>query len=117
MFFPFPGMIHSPSPLVGMIYSPSPLAGGGRGGGRRRSAASSDPEIRLITDNRNQDSPNSLEATIRGQNQPNSLPVFTMGDLSKFQNSGEYAERVLEQWYDYLLRIDEVRGTGRLYLP
>jgi hypothetical protein len=71
----------------------------------------------LITDNRNQDSPDSLEATIRSLNQADSLPVFTIGDLNKFQSSRAYGEQVLEQLYDYLLRIDELRGTGRLYLP
>jgi predicted nuclease of predicted toxin-antitoxin system len=74
-------------------------------------------ELILITDNRNQDSPDSLEATIRKHNQPDSLPVFTIGDLNKFQDSRAYAEQVLEQLYDYLLGIDELRGTGRLYLP
>jgi hypothetical protein len=32
----------------------------------------------LITGNRNDDGPDSLEATIRNENQPDSLPVFTM---------------------------------------
>jgi hypothetical protein len=43
--------------------------------------------------------------------------VFTISDLDKFQTSRAYADRVLESFYDYLLRIDEVRGTGRLFLP
>ena len=50
-------------------------------------------------------------------NQADSLPVFTIGNLDRFQDSRAYAERVLEQLYDYLLRINELRGTGRLYLP
>jgi hypothetical protein len=74
-------------------------------------------QLVLLTDNRNHDSLDSLEAIIRKHNQPDSLPVFTIGDLDKFQNSREYAERVLIKLYDYLTRIDEVRGTGRLYLP
>jgi hypothetical protein len=28
-----------------------------------------------------------------------------------------YAEKVAESLLDYLLRIDEVRGAGRLYVP
>ena len=74
-------------------------------------------QLILITDNRNQDAPDSLEATIRQHNQPHHLPVFTIGDLDKFQESREYAERVLINLYDYLTRIDELRGTGRLFLP
>jgi hypothetical protein len=71
----------------------------------------------LITDNRNDDSPDSLTAAIRKFNTPTSLPVFTIADLDKFGASREYEKRVLATLYDYLLRIDEVRGTGRLFLP
>src|SRR5262245_39500135 len=74
-------------------------------------------QLVLITDNRNLDSPDSLEAVIRTHTEPNSLPVLTIGDLIKFQESRAYADRVLERLYEYLLRIDELRGVGRLYLP
>jgi hypothetical protein len=74
-------------------------------------------QLILITDNRNLDSPDSLEATIRQHNHPGCLPVFTIADLDKYQTSRDYAERVVESIYDYLMRIDEVRGTGRLFLP
>ena len=74
-------------------------------------------ELVLVTDNRNLDSPDSLEATIRDHNLPDSLPVFTISDLNAFRTSRAYANKVLEDFYDYLLRIDEVRGAGRLYLP
>ena len=74
-------------------------------------------ELILLTDNRNDDSPESLAATLRNFNTPTSLPVFTIADLDKFGASREYEERVVWTLYDYLLRIDEVRGTGRLYLP
>jgi hypothetical protein len=74
-------------------------------------------ELILITDNRNDDSPDWLAAAIRTFNTPSSLPVFTIADLQKFGASREYEERVLISLYDYLLRIDEVRGAGRLFLP
>jgi hypothetical protein len=74
-------------------------------------------ELIVITDNRNDDSPASLTAAIRQFNTPQSLPVFTIADLDKFGASREYQERVVLTLYDYLLRIDEIRGTGRLYLP
>lgn len=74
-------------------------------------------QLVLITDNRNRDSADSLEAVIRQYNQPQSLPVFTISNKSRFRKSRAYADKVLEHLYDYLLRIDEVRGTGRLYLP
>jgi hypothetical protein len=74
-------------------------------------------ELILITDNRNDDSPDSLNAAIRNFNTADSLPVFTIADLDKFGASREYEERVVSALYDYLLRIDEVRGAGRLFLP
>jgi len=74
-------------------------------------------QLVLITDNRNLDSAESLEATIRARNRSDCLPVFTIANLNKFRLNRSYAERVLESLYDYLLRIDEVRGTGRLFLP
>jgi predicted nuclease of predicted toxin-antitoxin system len=74
-------------------------------------------QLILITDNRNHDSADSLEAAIRQHNTPESLPVFTIGDLDKFSSDRVYFERVLETLYDYLMRIDTVRGVGRLYLP
>jgi hypothetical protein len=89
-------------------------------------ASSSDAEIwhrcqsdhlLLITDNRNRQGFDSLEATIRLWNRPDSLPVFTIADVNKFRNSRAYAEQVVERLYDYLLRLETVLGTGRLYLP
>ena len=74
-------------------------------------------QLVLITDNRNLDSEDSLEATIRRNNTPESLPIFTIADVNEFRTNSSYVERVIEALYDYLLRIDELRGTGRLYLP
>jgi hypothetical protein len=74
-------------------------------------------QLILITDIRNLDSEDSLEATIRRNNTPESLPVFTIADLNEFRTNNSYVESVIEAAFDYLLRIDEVRGTGRLYLP
>src|SRR4051794_29874334 len=79
--------------------------------------ACQDEQLILITDNRNLDSDESLEATIRRNITPQSLPVFTIADMSEFRTNSSYVERVVEAFYDYLLRIEEVRGTGRLYLP
>ncbi len=74
-------------------------------------------QLVLITDNRNKDKPDSLEETIRSCTTQSSLPVFTIGDAQRLRNSREYAERVIEKLLDSLLRIDSLRGTGRLYLP
>jgi hypothetical protein len=74
-------------------------------------------QLLLITDNRNADSPDSLEAVIRLHNTPESLPVFTIGDVDKLRTNRAYAERVMIRLYEYLLDIDNVRGAGRLFLP
>ena len=73
-------------------------------------------QLVLITNNRNEDTPDSLEATIRQHNTADCLPVFTIGNLDNFRLSRAYAERVLKRLYEYLLDMESVRGTGRLFL-
>jgi hypothetical protein len=74
-------------------------------------------EIALVTANRRAGGDDSLERTIRAYNTPTSLPVFTLADAPRIQREGHYAERVAVQLLQYLMEIDNVRGTGRLYLP
>jgi hypothetical protein len=71
----------------------------------------------LITGNRNEDGPDSLETTIRERNHAGSLPVFTIADTEAVRHSRVYAEQVVDRLLQYLLEIDMYRGTGRLYLP
>jgi hypothetical protein len=71
----------------------------------------------LITWNRNKRGPDSLEAVIQDENLPDSLPVVTVADANRVLQDRLYAERVAERLLDYLMRIDEVRGTGRVYVP
>lgn len=46
-----------------------------------------------------------------------SLPVFTLSDADWIFHSKDYLERVTESLFDQLLRIETLRGTGRLFLP
>lgn len=71
----------------------------------------------LITDNRNLDSPDSLEATIRARNSARSLPVLTIGNTERLRHSRDYAEEVVVSLFNTLIDIDTARGAGRLYLP
>jgi hypothetical protein len=71
----------------------------------------------LITGNRNDDGPDSLEAVIREENKPESLPVLTLANPNRVLQDRLYAETVAESLLGYLMRIDEVRGAGRLYVP
>lgn len=71
----------------------------------------------LVTNNRNEDDAESLQATIRAHSTPDSLPVLPIADAEKLRVSRDYAARIAESLLDILLRVDELRGTGRLYLP
>ena len=71
----------------------------------------------LITGNRNDDGPDSLENTIRTCTTPQSLPVFTIGDVDSVLTDGEYAAEVIWSLFEYLFDLDDLLGTGRLYLP
>jgi hypothetical protein len=74
-------------------------------------------EISLVTGNRNKAGPDSLEAAIERFNTPSSLPVFTIGDTEQVFQSGSYAERAVVRLLEYLIDIDNYRGTGRLWIP
>jgi hypothetical protein len=73
--------------------------------------------LALLTANRNEDGPDSLEATIRDRNTPTSLPVFTLADADRVYQSKLYAERVAVKLLEYFQDIDLLRGTGRMYVP
>jgi hypothetical protein len=71
----------------------------------------------LLTANRNQESDDSLEATIRRERTLQSLPVFTLADADRIYQSAAYLDEVVESLLDYLLDAENYRGAGRLYLP
>ncbi len=71
----------------------------------------------MITGNRNDDGADSLEATIRNENQTDSLPVITVANADRVLQDRRCTEEVAESILDYLMRIDEVRGAGRIYVP
>lgn len=74
----------------------------------------------LITDNRNHDGSDSLEATLRDSVLPDSLPVVTISDKEALWKDRAYAERVA---VDLLEILSDTRdfgtylGAGRLFLP
>jgi hypothetical protein len=71
----------------------------------------------LLTCNRNRDGATSLEETIRRHNRSDSLPVFTVSDPSRFGTERDYDSRLAKHFLEYLKAIDELRGTGRLFVP
>ena len=74
-------------------------------------------DIVLLTGNRNAEGPDSLETTIASRRTGHSLPVLTISDPDRLIRDREYAERVVETLIEFLLDLDFLRGTGRLYLP
>jgi hypothetical protein len=74
-------------------------------------------ELILITANRNEDAPDSLETTIRTQGNSRSLPVFTLANANRVLTDRAYAEAVADRLLDYLFDIENLRGVGRIYLP
>ena len=71
----------------------------------------------LLTSNRNQESDNSLEATIRREWTLASLPVFTLPFPDRVKTSREFLDRVVEKLLEYVMDADNIRGTVRLWVP
>jgi hypothetical protein len=89
-------------------------------------AASSDREVWLccqreqlvlLTINRNDDGPDSLEATIRSLWTAESLPVLTLSDPERLLHDRAYAERAADKLLQYLFDIEKHLGTGRGFIP
>jgi hypothetical protein len=74
-------------------------------------------ELVLVTDNRNQNDPESLETTIRTRNSPTSLPVCTIANVPQLRHSRDYVEKVIDKLIDYWMRMGSLPGTGRLFVP
>ena len=73
--------------------------------------------IVLITGNRNAEGPESLEMTLRQHNNPRCLPVLTLADQDRIMRDRAYAETVVETLLGILFDLDNLRGTGRLFVP
>jgi hypothetical protein len=74
-------------------------------------------DIVLITGNRNREGAASLETTIERLGTPESLPVLTIGEPNRIFSSREYAHQAAERLLEYLDGMNNLRGTGRLFLP
>ena len=74
----------------------------------------------LITGNRNDDGPDSLEAVIREAG-GSGLPVFTISDERRVMQDGNYARKVAINLLEYMIdlrdRPEVVLGSGRIFLP
>jgi hypothetical protein len=73
-------------------------------------------KIILLTDNRNMEGENSLEEIIREENTESSLPVLTIGDVSRIDEK-EYRIKCATRIAEIVLDIENYLGTGRIYIP
>ena len=74
----------------------------------------------LWTDNRNDDGPDSLEATLRDLWKPGDLPILTVASKPRFEQDRIYADRVAEGVAEYLFGIRQegkYRDRPRAFLP
>ena len=71
---------------------------------------------RIMADH-NVEGADSLEAAIATLGTARNLPVITIGDPDRLLRDRDYAQRVAAQVLEYLLDLDNLRGTGRLYVP
>ena len=73
----------------------------------------------LLTDNRNEEGANSLQATLGDSWRPGHLPIVTISDREKFVRMPEYATRVATQIADVLYGVvqGEYRDRPRIFVP
>ena len=76
-----------------------------------------DRQLLLVTGNRKDEGPDSLETAIRTRGTPSSLPVITLANFRWLRRDRNYRERAAVRLLEILLDVDHVRGTGRVYIP
>ncbi len=73
----------------------------------------------LFTENRNDDGPDSLFATLKESWNDGCLPVVTLANKGTFENSDAYATKVTEQIAEILVDVADgkCREQPRIYVP
>lgn len=70
----------------------------------------------LLTGNRNQEDPDSLEQTIQEENTSNALPIITISQPQRIIEA-EYRERCIHSLIDIIIFLNNYLGSGRQYIP
>jgi hypothetical protein len=70
----------------------------------------------LLTGNRNMKGQDSLEQTIRDENTSTSLPVVTIASIDRLEER-LYRERCAERLAEIAVDLDNLLGSGRLFIP
>jgi hypothetical protein len=74
----------------------------------------------LLTENRNDDGPDSLQATLNDSWRIGSLPVLILSNKGRFEYDRTYAERVASDIAEVLFAISqegEFRDQPRIWVP
>lgn len=73
----------------------------------------------LFTENRNDDGPDSLQATLLDSHRAGHLPVLTLANKGRFENSIGYATHVANDVAELLFGIElgDYRDRPRIYIP
>ena len=73
----------------------------------------------LFTENRNDDGPDSLQATLTDSWEDGLLPVLTLANKTRFEHERAYTERVATDVAELLFGIAEqqYRDRPRIYVP
>ncbi len=71
----------------------------------------------LLTDNRNNDGPDSLEQTLIEEIAPESYPVITVGSTERLRRDTTYRTACAERLVDVVVNRERYFGTPRLYIP
>jgi hypothetical protein len=73
-------------------------------------------QMLLLTDNRNMVGVDSLEQTIRDENQVTALPVITISRADRVIERS-YREQCAARLLDIVLSLDNHLGAGRVFIP
>jgi len=72
--------------------------------------------IEKLYNNRNMRGRNSLEQTIREENTSKSLPVITIGNVSRLREI-EYREKCATRLAEIVMDLENHIGRARIYIP
>lgn len=73
--------------------------------------------VLLLTDNRNNEGPDSLEQTLIEEIAPDSFPVITVGSAERLRKDSTYRSACAERLVDIAIQIERYLSTPRLYIP
>ncbi len=71
----------------------------------------------LLTGNRSDHEPDSLERTIREESTPDSLPVLTVGNVNRIKRERIYREKCADRIAEIFSDLENHLGTSRIFLP